>query len=455
MRLGRRTLLFAAIALALGLYIYLVEGPRLAEDQAPRRLLVFEPAQVSGLRLVYPDAPDISAHRVDGTWRITEPLQARADSAAIERLLSAIANVELERMIGAGQRESLDVYGLDGNGSHALVELTLEGGGDPLPPIIVGRTTPVGFSAFARLADSPDIVVTPLLFHSGVKKSVFDLRNKSLFDFDPTHAIAMTIDGENGRIRLERRGDRWLITSPTKGGADRDVVAGILASFNRITATALYEGKQIKRREFGLKRPTLSVEVEVGDSQVLGFKLGAQDPEDSSSVFFERIPDGQVAKVAAGIKNGFDKSPDQLRDKRLFDCKADQVSRIQFVRDDGSRFVLVKHEDAWALEAAADQAVDQAAAGRLAASLTTLRGAATVGKDDDSRFGLDPPRVEVALWLANGDSCGRGLGGRVESEGQATRYFIKRAGHSAVMSVAEYLFSRIDRRVEDFLTVPR
>ena len=152
MRLGRRTLLFAAIALALGLYIYLVEGPRLAEDQAPRRLLVFEPAQVSGLRLVYPDAPDISAQRVDGTWRITEPLQARADSAAIERLLSAIANVELERMIGAGQRESLDVYGLDGNGSHALVELTLEGGGDPLPPIIVGRTTPVGFSAFARLA---------------------------------------------------------------------------------------------------------------------------------------------------------------------------------------------------------------------------------------------------------------------------------------------------------------
>ncbi len=101
-RLGRRTLLFAAIALALGLYIYLVEGPRLVEDQAPRRLLVFEPAQVSGLRLVYPNAPDISVQRVDGvngTWRMAEPLQARADGAAIERLLSAIANVELERMI--------------------------------------------------------------------------------------------------------------------------------------------------------------------------------------------------------------------------------------------------------------------------------------------------------------------------------------------------------------------
>jgi hypothetical protein len=186
----------------MGAYIYLVERPRMAEEGREDLLVHLDPAEVGRLVLRYSDKPTITVVREGEDWRMTEPLATQADDGQVERLLEQIAKTTAERRIPAAEAENLDVYGLEGDGTHARISIELDDG-TSLPDIVVGRTTPVGYQAFARLDGHDDVVVTPLIFHTGVNKTVFDLRDKKLFPVDTDDA-----KGQSRQIDEERREDR-------------------------------------------------------------------------------------------------------------------------------------------------------------------------------------------------------------------------------------------------------
>ena len=449
----RRTLILTLVVMALGVWVYFVERPGMEADQAPDRLLTVKAEDVASIILSYPDRPSIELLRERSGWRMTGPIESAADGQAVERLLTTIEELELERRIGADERQAMEVYGLGEQGEQANLELGLADG-STLPAIIVGRTTPVGFSAFARLAGSEEIAVTPLLFHTGVKKYPFDLREKRLLVFEPKNVIAIELSSpEKGTIGLQRQGNRWRITTPVTDEADREQVEGLLLSATQLKASAFFDDKKASGK-LGLARPAFSIRIEVAGQGHAQLAFGKAVPESAPPAsYVVRLPDGQVAKVESAMRVRLDKDLGTLRDKRLFDCEPQQVGRMVFERSGRAGFALERGDSgSWAMEPEVGGPLRQALIERALGGLTGMAGTdiAAENAGDFAAYGLAPAALEVELYSHDRTTCGRALAGRVE-EPERTRYFVKRNDGEMVMTVPEYLYSRMDRLATDFV----
>jgi hypothetical protein len=453
-----RTLLFAAVALALGAYIWLVEKPRMAAEAEPDKLVKIDTEKAARVRLKYADST-ITLEKKDKHWHITEPIQADADDGTVDRLLQQVADTKAERRIAAKDAEPLATYGLDGDGKQARISIKLDDGTDA-PDIVVGNTTPVGYQAFVRVEGRDEIVVVPLLLHSGIKKTVFDLRDKKLFDVDAAHGVALTLTRESGPIVLVRDGDRWKITAPTQTEADPEQVRTLLRSLNDVTALAFYEGAEIDRAKFGLDKPALEVQAEFGDKGMAGFRLGAKAPDAPDGFYVERIGDGEVAKIPAWVRNRFDQDLNALRDKNLFNCEAANVGKVSYDRADGTSFVLTKKDGKWTMEPAPERPLNDSVVERTVGGLATLAGKEIVAEDANTTeklapYALDVPVAQVEVSREDGTSCGRALAGVVGAGTDGAAYYLKRSDGVTVMSVPQYIFARVDMKRDDFVVAPK
>ncbi len=451
-----KTITAGFLVLALGAYIWLVEKPRMEAEGREEHVVEVSADEVTRIRLEYPDSPTIVVERSGDGWRMLEPVEAPADGPAVDRLLKQIVNAKVERRIPPDKAQELKIYGLEGHGERARITLTKKDG-STLPDIIVGKTTPVGFQAFARVEGERDVLVTPLIFHTGVKKTPFDLRDKRLFRIEPKDVKALVIEREGTKIRAEREGDGWRIVAPRNLPGDRDRLEAMVTGINGIRAVADYGPDDVDRKKFGLEEPKLVVTAELGDKGTVGFRIGAKDEGPPAGYYFERAGDGQVAKVAEWVEPRFDQDLNDLRDKHLFRCEADEIVSITFERADGQSFSLRKDEQGnWTISPPSDRRVKEAAVTRTRNGLASLAGKEIVAEDANTPaalapYGLDKPAVRVEVRMADDKSCGQVIGAVVGADTDNPRYYVKREDEGTVMSVPEYLYSRLDMVAEDFL----
>jgi hypothetical protein len=456
----RRTLAFCVLAAVLGSYIFLVEKPKIAEEAAPDRLVAFEAADVSSLRLVYPASPTVSLERSGDGWRMTEPVTAPGDKTAVDNLVKQIAEANVDRRIPMSDVESLETYGLDGDGTQARISISLAAGGE-VPDIVVGRTTPVGYQAFSRLEGAEEIVVTPLIFHTGVRKTPFELRDKSLFDIPVRSVIAADLRRGDTLIRLERSGDSWKMTEPVDDAADRKEVEGLIAAMNSAAALEFHDDPS-SLDDPGFDDPVLTFSVETGAGTSHVLTVGKRVAGPPAGHYVRREGDGLAATVAESTRVLLDKDANALRDKQLFNCTADQIERMKFERADGTGFELALAEDGhWTVTPGTpDATVREGIIKRTRGGLASLEAAEVVSEMADTPetlrpFALDEPQISVTVEGVGGRSCGRVLAAVVDENAENSKHYVVRDGSSVVMSMPSYHYSRLDARREDFLEIPK
>jgi len=453
-----RTLLLAALATALGAYIYLVERPKLDTEGAEEHLVTFDPAEVTRLDLRYPGEPEISLVRDGAEWHLAEPIQTAADGPTVDRLVDQIAKIKVERRIKAADAQPLATYGLEGDGERAKVDVTLADG-KVVPAIVVGKTTPVGYQAFVRLGDSNEVVVTPLIFHTGVKKTVLELRDKKLFAFDQDTISRIRIRTADATLDIERDGDDWRITSPIADRAEPGQIATLLSSIASMTAIDYYDGAAVDKPAFGLDAPSATVTLTAKDGTSTEFAIGKAAATPPSGVYLERLGDGQVVKAPDWVDKRFAADPTPYRDKHLFFCDPNEITRMSFERADGDDFVLFEDEAGeWQMDPPPTEGrvVRSSVVTRRRGGLVALAGDAIVAEKalssaDRASYGLDKPQVTVELTLRDGSSCGRAAGAVVDAGSEQAKYYVIRLADSLIMSVPQYQYSRINALRDDFL----
>jgi hypothetical protein len=450
-----RTLAFCVLAAVLGSYIFLVEKPRIEEETAPDRLVSFEAADVGSLTIAYPGSPTVSVERNGDGWNMTEPIAAPADNPTIESLVKQIAEVNVDRRIPMAEVESLDTYGLEGDGLQARISITLIAG-ESVPDIVVGRTTPVGYQAFSRIEGAEEIVVTPLIFHTGVKKTPFELRDKSLFSVPVQSAIVAHLTHGDTAIRLERSGDTWKMSAPVTDAADTKEVEGLIAAMNSAVALEFYDDPSSLDAP-GFDDPVLTFSVETGAGSTHALTLGKRAAGPPAGHYIRRDGDGLVAKVAESTRVLLEKDANALRDKQLFHCSADEIERMKFERVDGGGFELALDDGTWNVTpSVAGAIVREGIIKRTRGGLASLEASEVVSEMADTPdslqpFALDEPHIVVTVEAAGGRSCGRVRAGAVDVDAENAKHYVAREGSAIVMSIPSYHYSRLDARRDDFL----
>lgn len=459
-----RTSLIAALAIALGLYIYFFEAPKMAIEAKGDHVVDIEPAQVEHLELTYPDAKPVELAKKDGAWRLVAPVEAAADTNAVDLFLGAVRDAAIERRIPKGEAEALTSYGLESaTGTRARLELTVAGG-KTLPAIIVGNTTPVDYHAFVRVEGNDDVLLTALLFHTTIKKTAFDFRSKSLLHVNPQAIARLTIEKAGRKIELEKKGDDWALLSPINDRADTEAVRALVSTLPTIEALAYLEGPEIDRAKFGLDSPSLSVTADLAATGKVAFKLGVADEAAPAGSFFERVQDGpdaadpttaQVAKVADWVATTYGVEVNDVRDRKLVRCNGDDVVKMAFTRD-GETFTLLREGAGkpWSIEPAGDGAVVQRIADNAMQSLVDLKGDKLVGDAGEpatkTAYALDEPLARVELSTKDG-LCGAITGASKEPGATTPVFYLQSDDRSAVLTASASQMSRLSMKRAEFV----
>ncbi|MCX7819624.1 MAG: DUF4340 domain-containing protein [Kiritimatiellae bacterium] len=153
----------------------------------------------------------------DGQWRIMEPIQARADRQAAQRLVEALLTARVREFV----RDEValgDPYGLDESAIEVLVDA---GPGVESRSLRIGRrsdTDPAG--VYAQRGGSRAVVTVSAEIAWMCAASLDDLRDRRLVPIAPEDIAGWSLERGNRRLHLVTTNGGWTILEPTPAPAD-------------------------------------------------------------------------------------------------------------------------------------------------------------------------------------------------------------------------------------------
>lgn len=238
----RTTAILLAVALALGAFVYFyevrgAETRKAAEEHAKQLFPEVEATEVSAIWLETLSGTKARLERREGDWQIVEPIDFLADGTVVEGLASSLADVASVGVIEEPQGP--EVYGLDE--AATVVDFLA---GEQEYQLRVGRGTPVGGNTYASVGADPSVVYTVPTFRvNGFSKSLADLRERRLLDFDPASIRRIEVGWPpDGRAVLElAEDDEWRVVQPLETRADQETVQSLLSDLRFMRASGFLD----------------------------------------------------------------------------------------------------------------------------------------------------------------------------------------------------------------------
>jgi len=339
----RRTLVFLIIfaVLAVFYYFYEIKGGetrRLAEEHEK---LLFSFGKDEATRLTLEKGEDaIVLEKRGDEWEISAPVSAPADDAAVEGMLDALTRLKYERDIGP--RADLQQFGL--SGPELAVEVA--SGQETLGKLSLGADTSDGSKLYMKLSDREPVFTAGNSIRGKLDKDLFELRDKTVFDFSPADVAALTM-ARGGELFAFETPDEidWRMTFPEEHRADAGRIRALLDSIRNARVKKFVEEEAEDLDKYGLASPSARIELSLaGEAAVLYFGAGV-DTDDSGNVFARRNDSRQVIELSGGILDRFSTDIDGWRDRTLLLFDEDDAVRLEIVSDIGSITVERSGED--------------------------------------------------------------------------------------------------------------
>ncbi len=235
-----------------GVYAYKAEylGAKKKEEAERREKKLFSFDEKSVTRLsVTSEGGRIEVVRDKDSWKITSPISADGDAAAIGGIIRAALDASYTESVDGNPED----FGLEPAGTR--IDFFL---GEKPATLLVGSTSPTGGSVYVKT--NGKILLVPSSLARGVRKNLFQLREKRLLTGTTSEISRFEIWRGNTQISAEKGADGiWVFTNQAKSPADDGAVNDLLSTFVYSRATAFADDKS--DAETGLKNPAARVSV--------------------------------------------------------------------------------------------------------------------------------------------------------------------------------------------------
>ncbi len=129
-------------------------------------------------------------------------------------------------------------------------------------------------------------------------------------------------------IQLKRNDSKWMIAGAEPLPADPDAVSSMLSAISSLISDRTVEEKASSLEPYGLAQPAIELNITDKNKKTAKVLIGDDTPA-GTAVYAAIAGDARVFALASYEKNSFDKSTNDLRDKRLLPFDADKVSSIE------------------------------------------------------------------------------------------------------------------------------
>ena len=318
---------------------------------------------------------------------MTQPLTAKADESEASGMTSALASIDMVRVIDENP-SNLNDYGL----SNPKVEIDFKASGDKeYRKLYIGEKSPTGSDLFAKRNDEKKVFLIPAFQETTFSKSTFDLRDKVVLKFDREKVDAIDVSAAGKSLAIAKDGGDWKISKPVQTKADFGTVEGLVGKLQtlQMKSIAADQATPADLKKFGLDKPEATVDIGAGSSRAT-LIVGGKATD--TTVYARDASKPAVVTVESSLLDDLKKSADDYRRKDLFEFRAFSANRVELKRgNDTVVFERVKGQgenaqDKWRRISPNPADVDRDKVDALLAKIANMRATSFV----DSKKSLSP-----------------------------------------------------------------
>ena len=191
-------------------------------------------------------------------WELAQPLSAKGDDKAIEKLLTNVVTSRKDAVLFEKvEHAKLVELGL----GDPEVEMGLKSASGETV-IVFGERGPTNNMAYVMFKGRPEVYRVHSDLKKEVSKEAYDLRDKTILDFDPAKMKRLEIvkKGTN-RVVIVQNESRWNMLEPATGVASMAKVLEYLYSIKNGQIKAFVDETPADLAPYGLSSPMLQLTI--------------------------------------------------------------------------------------------------------------------------------------------------------------------------------------------------
>ncbi len=394
-------------------HIFLIESSALDDltksptDIRDRSVIKFNAETVSNIEFKHGNIATVNCEKQDDTWSITHPIKAKADAQEIEMILSELLSLQVSTFEADGTDAAavpqLEKYGL--GTPRVQVKLTDE---DSTYALEVGSTVPSvngqqGHVYVKSVHHESIYTVSDEIYHL-LNKSVFDLRDKRVIDFQrtATNRFVISISGQQDTVCTKGYDNIWELQTPTgKIKADAKAVDDLLFGVDSLKAVGFVESSANSLALYGLASPSIKVAfTQQGEEMPAILLIG--DAAEAETVYVKAEDSPQIVRVDRPLIDKIGLGTAWLRDKQILNFHIDEAIRLTLRGEDIEPLTCQRLGTNWRLTAPVKEAANNAEVNAIIYELDNLMADTFVGGNAipiDSTTGFSNPHVQLTVEL--------------------------------------------------------
>ncbi|MBL8177010.1 MAG: DUF4340 domain-containing protein [Bryobacterales bacterium] len=254
------------------------------------------------------------------------------------------------------------------------------------------------------------------------------------------------IQRADGKSTTLKKTDKWQITAPQPLQADQDAVTPMVSAAASLLADSVVEEKAGDVSSFGFNTPQLVLKLTKKDGKSVTLKIA--DEMATGSGFYAMIDgDPRLYTISSVNKTSFDKTAQDLRDKRLLAFDADKLTRVELTAK-GSSFEFGKNaQSEWQIVKPKPMRADNWGVEELVRKIKEAKMDSAVSEEDakkaDANFASG---TKIAVAKVS-DAAGTH---EIEIRKKENDYFAKGSAMAGAHKVTNELGEGLDKGLNDF-----
>lgn len=314
--------------------------PRTASDWRDVALLNLAGLNFNRLEM-RPRPPGFEVVKTNGLWRMSWPIDARADNPRLNLLIDQLQRWPVAQFLIDDPRVDLEPLGL----SPPQAELVIGNGTNDLVVVQFGHSpTNVPGYVLARRPDHTNIVLVSRMMLDQLRAPHTQFRDRRLLSFDPAQVDTIEIQSDEA-FTLQRTGTNgWRIGAPFNYAADAELVTNLVAALGQIDVVDFVKdvnsaddyasfglAAPAKPRQYALKMAVTNNTGGLTNQLLAQMDIGRAIPPQNLTAYVRRPDDGTVYALSMGDYQQLPREAWTLRDRQLPRFTTNQVVSITSV----------------------------------------------------------------------------------------------------------------------------
>ncbi len=426
-------------------YYYGIELPseekRKKEAERSEKVLPFEAEDVTEFALTS-SAQTLKLKRKDkDAWDLVQPLKAQGDDAAAEAYLKHLNDIRFSRVVEEAP-EDLSVYGL----SEPSLQIRLKLKKNKELSLDVGDVNPLNQKMYVKRGGEKRVLLSGAS-REELAKTVFELRDKSLLQFDTAEVEKIRLKNEANDFTLVRSGKDWTVHHmKLKARGDKIEIDNYLHTLATSRIKEFVEENAKSLSKYGLRSPAIELELHrKGHSRPLTLLAG--EKRDTSGYYGKVASAANVVLLGNQMHKILSKQFVEFMDRSLLEFKEENVSAL-VIKNGEETIRLARNGADWKITQPQTLRVDPTAVKTVLIDLQEARIKEFIKTVDKSPalFGLDFPSKTFTVHEKSGNTWTMKVGNpSINRE----NFFATRSEDGTVFSVSADTVEKLFRSLHD------